>query len=357
MKILICVHNLANGGAERVASLWANGFINKGDEVTIVLAEKDAPIEYDISSKVLIENIWTGGSPFFRYLKKIVKLRRIIMRTEADVAIGVMAPWDIWLLLAALGLKTKPVFTIHNAVDLNADKYTKRHTISIPRFFPIVTVLTNTDYDLIKTKIVNSYVMPNPLAFDAIYVPEKKENIILASGRLDAWYVKGFDTLIKAWGLVSNNHPGWKLQLAGRGDDKSVEFINNLVEENGIQSSFELLGFRTNILEDYDRASIFAFTSRYDGFGMVLIEAMSRGCACVACDFEGRQAEIVINGINGLLCEPEDVNSIANALEKLISDQELRKSLQRNATIRASYYSLNNTIERWYGIFKDNGIV
>ena len=111
----------------------------------------------------------------------------------------------------------------------------------------------------------------------------------------------------------------------------------------------------------------FVLSSRYEGFGLVLIEAMSQGCAPVACDYKGRQREIInpssvfpqgeeelsdaVSGgcvcNNGILCEPDNAEQLAVAIARMISDDKYRMSVQQNAISRSRYYSIENTIDRW----------
>ena len=102
-----------------------------------------------------------------------------------------------------------------------------------------------------------------------------------------------------------------------------------------------------DFLKLYQKASIFVLSSRYEGFGLVLIEAMSQGCACIACDYKGRQREIIQNDSQGLCCEPDDVDALAEAMRKMMTDDQYRESVRKNAVERSKYYSLENTIQRW----------
>ena len=361
MRIAICVHNLGNGGAERVAVLWAKGFVQRGDDVTLITAEPKPRVDYQLLEPVTVENISCTGGDLTRFFKNIHVLRTLLKTKEIDVAIAVMSPFDIWLPIASLGLSTAIINTLHwsleRPVSNPLSKSMRFKTFVVSKLFPIVTVLTDEDFKIGKQHFKHCYAMPNPLAFEPVFEPSKKEDIVLASGRLDSWHVKGFDTLIEAWGKVASSHPSWKLQIAGRGSEKAVKQMYDMIEKYGVKDSVTLLGFRSNIMEDYDRASIFAFTSRCDGFGMVLIEAMSRGCACVACDYKGRQAEIISSSEEGVLCAPEDVQAVATALERMMTDEEYLHQLQDGACRRAEYYSVKNIIQRWYEVFRYNGII
>ena len=364
MKIVICVYNLFNGGAERVASLWANGFSEFGNEVTLVIAEKELLKDYPLNSKVMIENVWSVGPPIIRYLKKILKLRMILRRLSPDVAIGVMPPWDIWLPLATIGSNVKCINTIHNSFEKYPGIKMKRsewfHKYIVSRYSTVTTVLTNVDKNIIGEKTGNIFVMPNPLAFKPRYAPKEKEKIILAAGRLDSWFVKGIDVLIKAWANIACNNPEWKLCIAGRrtggGGKDDPSYIDKLVTAFNLEKQVLFLGYQTNMEKFYSKASIFAFPSRYDGFGMSLIEAMSQGCACVSCDFRGRQREIITHPDEGLICNPDDVEMFSTSLDRLINDTDLRVRLQKGAYKRSMHYTLGNSIGRWLKLFKTIGL-
>lgn len=360
MKIAICVHNLANGGGERVAAILATGFAERGDEVTAVIADKNDCVEYAISDKVHIVNIYAEGNAFQRYSMKIQKLRKFIRENKPDVAIAVMPPFDMWLMIATIGTKTKIVDTIHFSLERpKTNPISKQlyfNTFYLSRLFDAVTVLTDVDGKIMKRINKKCFIMPNPLAFDPKQNYGLKEKVVLASGRLDGWSVKGFDVLIKAWGNVCEKFPDWRLQIAGRGDDNSKSFLLNLANANGIADRIDFLGFRQNIENDYQRASVFVMSSRTEGFSMVLIEAMSQGCACISCSYKGRQEEIITNENEGIICKPDDVGEMSRAIETVLKNEEYRRRLQEGAYIRSSEYSLEKTLNRWDELFCKIGL-
>ena len=259
--------------------------------------------------------------------------------------------------------------------------------------------------------------MPNPLLLKPVNSIPQKESIVLAAGRVDAWHVKGFDILIKSWKKIQDlndnvndddNLRDWWLKIAGDGKKESFEYLMNLLpegewvfndnvndndnhlntkytEEKGIDTDklnsqkscvwksekyrIEFLGFRKDIEDLYKKSEIFVLSSRYEGFGLVLIEAMSQGCAPVACDYKGRQREILNPSSalpegegepnrkieiteNGILCEPEDVEALAMALDKMIKEKEYRRIVQKNVVERSKFYDMEHTIDRWENYLK-----
>ena len=409
MKILIVSPSLNYGGAERVASIWANTFVQKGYDVFFVTNLQNG-CEYSLDENVKILPLTpVEGGKVVRYTKAIANLRKYYTEYHPDVIIGVMWVCSLLAKLAAVGKGIPVVATEHNAVERPQgspmsykDRFAKFY---LNYLYDYVTVLTNSDYEIVKKRFRKCSVMPNPLLLEPVKYMPLKEKVVLAVGRLDAWHYKGFDVLIKSFAKLvqsskfkSNDiafkirEEGWKLQIAGTGSEKSLNFLKQLCKENGVEDSVEFLGFRNDVEKLYQDASIFVLSSRYEGFGLVLIEAMSQGCACIACDYKGRQREIMspegqgaklppslsraprlrdstasvddlrfkVQGSNnkveqcetGILCEPDDVDSLAAGLRKMIEDDEYRESVRAKAIERSKYYSIENTMDRWETLLK-----
>ena len=370
MHILIIVHNLTGGGAERVASLWATGFLERGYEVGMVLnCRKDIPMTYKVPEQVRTYNL--TGHPWVSWVANILhrrlhvdtyyihRLRRVFMDFQPDVVFGVLQPYAEWARLASKGMDIKIINTEHNSFErpegalynpMNHKIYKEKYVLN--KYYDYVTVLTEADKKCVQNILTNVSVLPNPLVYNPIVEFPHKDKIILAAGRLDAWYVKGFDVLIKAWGSIAPKYPDWKLQIAGDSKKNGYKYLKSIVDDLNIKDSVEFLGFQPNMLFVYQRASIFVLSSRYEGFGMVLIEAMSQGCAPIACDYKGRQREIITCDREGLLCEPDNPKALAESIEKMIVNEEYRQNVQSNAIERSKYYSLDKTMDRWDEIIK-----
>ena len=363
MKIFIVCSRLGYGGAEHVAVMWANGFADKGHEVTLIsnlYEDVTYPIHKNVTVCSLVSSVdsvskkWSGA---------IFILRKLIKQKSPDVIIGVMRVCSITAKLAAFGLHIPIVATEHNAYEWHQCRpmpfQARFFKFYLSRFFEKVTVLTQVDKELVERKMKNVVVLPNPLSLQPPNQIPKKSNLILAAGRLDGWQVKGFDVLIKAWGYLMKNEEcrmknlNWRLQIAGTGSEESLLYLKKLCKENGVEDSVDFLGFVSDMESLYKKASVFVLSSRYEGFGLVLIEAMSQGCACIACDHKGRQREIIQNEMQGLCCPPENVEALAVAMTKMIDDDEYRESVRGNAVERSEYYSINNIMTMWEDILKE----
>ena len=357
MRILIAVSKLTGGGAERVASLWARGFVLQGYEVGIVLnCRNTTSITYEVPQEVPIYNIWSKYGRISEKLlgtdiTKTFRFKGIIRRFNPDVIIGVMRPWAEVAYKATKGSGIKIINTEHNSFKrpdtapmAKADCLSK---FELNKHYSKVTVLTEADKRCVSGILNNVVVMPNPLPYEPASVMPTKNKIIMAAGRLDAWYVKGFDVLIKAWGKIADENPDWKLVIAGEGKEESLQFLQEIAEKYHFKEQLQFVGYIDDLLPLYRKSSIYVLSSRYEGFGMALIEAMSQGCAPIVCDYHGRQREIVTSEKEGLICETDDVKTLSDAMSQLINDDESRRQIQQNAIERSKYYQLDHIMEIW----------
>ena len=356
MKIFIVCNYLGGGGAERVAVTMANGFSERGHEV-LVIADLERYRSYEVSDHIKLLSLHKPNiSKKQKVWQAIWNIRRYAKQYRPDVIIGNMHFCSLASRLGTLGLGVPVILTIHHAlerIETYPLPFTERmiDTIS-PLFYNITTVLTKADKEY-WAKRKNIVVMPNPSSFPQSTGTLHKENVLLAAGRISDWYYKGFDILIEAWGEIASKYPEWKLEIAGNGSKDNFDFLKEKAIDNGVVDRIEFLGYRTDMQNLYQKAAIYVLSSRSEGLPMVLIEAMSQGCACVATDFKGRTKEIITNDDEGILCNPEDVEALAQGMEKLINDDDYRLKLQRNAKNRSEYYSLDHIIGMWENLLSN----
>lgn len=368
MKIFLVCNSLGGGGAERVHVNLANGFAQRGHEVYLI-ADVNQPASYPVDEQVHVLPLcpqstnklkkWGGG---------VSMLRKNIKKYKPDVVIGNMHLCSSVSRIAAIGTHTPVVMTIHHALESKeydgfskSEKFLDRHS---PSIYAATTVLTEADKEVMNNKYhqkKNIIVMPNPLTFTPVTEIPSKESIVLAAGRLNDWKYKGWDLLIKAWALMngqwtkhngqfddqSSALSGWRLQIAGTGSEQDFSFLKQLCKENDVEDSVEFLGYRTDMKELYQKASIFCLSSRSEGLPMVLIEAMSQGCAPVACENLERTKEIITSEKEGLLFKTADVDDLAKQLSRMITDSEYRNNVQRAAVKRSAYYQIDHIIDIW----------
>lgn len=193
----------------------------------------------------------------------------------------------------------------------------------------------------------NAVVIPNPLSFTSPSISDLSAKRILSTGRLIA--TKGFDLLIEAFRLVAMRHPDWRLTIFGEGQDK--QFLLNKIHRYELEDRVELLPPTTDITAELLNCSIYAAASRYEGFGLVITEAMECGVPCVAFDCECGPGEIISHGADGILVEPLHTEKFAAALLGLIENPALRAGLGRQAKISARRYTLAAIMQQWETLF------
>lgn len=356
-KIFIVTPSLTHGGAERVAAQLANGFVQRGYDVFVVTKTRERQT-YELNNSIQVLNFFPESKgKFNKFAGSVKMMRRHIKQEKPDVIIGVMFYGAHTSLLASIGMKTPVVMCEHNAFERIKTEpialMDKLDHFIFDKFYPKVTVLTQADYDYIHYWLPQAVVMPNPCPFIVLPEVPKKKRIVLAAGRMNIWHCKGFDILIKVWKLVAPKYPEWKLQLAGTGAPKDIEFLKNLARQENVIDRIDFLGFCDNMQELYQRSEVFFLTSRSEGLPMVVIEAMSQGCACVATDFKGRTKEIIRNEKEGLVCEPENIEALAANLDFMLSHDNYRHQVQLNSIERAKFYSTDNIIDKWEKLFND----
>lgn len=346
-NILIVVASLTEGGAERVSAEWATLLAASGHKVSI-LTDMSRPITFSPAAGVKIHDFglsvkarWWTFSRFISRVNVLLKLFKVISTEKTDVVIDVGHQYGLEVLAATRIFRIKALQTDHNACtrpdDMPMafrDKYRK---FIQSRLFDGITVLTRADYrEMQRRRVTRAYVLFNPLSLP----PYKRNNdlrkTILAIGRTDAWKIKGFDILISAWKKLWSRYPDWNLRIIGSGSEKSSDYLRKVAEEC---PTIEFVPFQDNIVAEYRNADIFVLSSRCEGWGLVAVEAMSQGCAVVACDFEGRQSEYIDNNVTGILCKPGNADVLADKIESLITNDALRLRLQCNAPQIAERFS------------------
>ena len=397
MKIFIVCSNLCFGGAERVAATLANGFHDRGHEV-VVVTNLFEEVNYPLNPEIKTENfVSTNDNKIKKWSSAVKNLRDLVQRQQPDIVIGIMELCSLLAKICTLGTKIPVIATDHYAFERPQNSpFSKQEwffKFVVNHIYNHITVLTEADKNIISERFKEVTVMANPLSLIPTTKIPQKERIVLATGRVSGWYVKGFDILINSWKRIQDlndnvnyddNLKDWWLKIAGDGKRKSFEYLMNLLpdgewknlndnyEDNDIKSAvwrseiyrIEFLGFRKDIKELYKKSSIFVLSSRYEGFGLVLIEAMSQGCAPIACDYKGRQREILNPSPalpeeegepnrkieiteNGILCKPDNVEALASALKIMMEDENYRKQVQRNAVERSKFYDIEHTMNRW----------
>lgn len=190
--------------------------------------------------------------------------------------------------------------------------------------------------------------VPNAVPDTGPGVSPLTEKVVIGAGRLTRQ--KGFVRLVPVWQQVAAQHPDWTLQIFGQGyqEDK----LRSMVADLGLGGTMQLMGYSSRMHDEMRRASVFVMPSRFEGFPMILLEAMSCGLPSVVYDFPNGARELVTDGVNGRLVPEGDADGMARALIELIEDDEQRRKLAQQAVVTADGYRVNTIAERWDEIFR-----
>ena len=191
--------------------------------------------------------------------------------------------------------------------------------------------------------------MPNALPWPVRTPSPLTEKIVISGGRLVEQ--KGFDLLIHAYAQVARARPDWQLHIYGSGALRPA--LRRQITELGLDEQVQLKGHTENFDAVLATASVYAMSSRYEGFGMVLIEAMSRGLPLVSFDCPRGPGEIISSGSNGLLVPPEDTDALGKALLTVIEDDELRAQMGKASHTDAHRYEVETIALRWDSLFEE----
>jgi len=207
-------------------------------------------------------------------------------------------------------------------------------------------VLTHEDYKK-WPEIKNKMVIPNFIEeYHGELASLEKKNAI-AVGRY-TWQ-KGFDILIDAWSIVARKHPDWTLNIFGQGEKNTYE--ENILKK-GLAKQIVCNPPSSQIHEEYRNSSIFVFSSRYEGFGLVLAEAMSVGVPAISFACPCGPSDIITHGQDGLLIENGNIKELAEGICYLIENSHIRKEYGAEAYTKAQKYYPDIIMRIWINLFE-----
>lgn len=375
LKLVYCTPALyMAGGVERVLTLKANYFAEHfGYDVTIILTEgKGKSPFYPLSERIKVVNLNIGFEQLwncsflkkiFVYLKKQRQYKKALtaelMKLCPDITVSLLRREINFL----IGIKdgSKKIGELH-VNRLNYRNFEANDTNFIKQLFAklwmfsLVKQLKRLDRFVVLTEedmlawpeLQNVSVIPDPLSF----VPTAQSSLsvkrVIAVGRYV--YQKGFDLLLQAWAKIERQCPDWMLVVYGDGDRAPYE---QMMRNLGIDTSRCLLnGPTTDIQREYVNSSLFVFTSRFEGFGMVLVEAMACGLPVVSFACPCGPKDIVRDGEDGFLVENGSIDELVQQLMKLMVDHRLRTAFARHAQQNAQRFNIEQTALRWKSVFE-----
>ena len=248
-----------------------------------------------------------------------------------------------------------PGMTTVGLEQMNLGHHVKPLRKAMAKSYPrldVLVVLTEQDresYDRLLDGKLKLAVIPNTVHDVTGPRADLARKRVLAAGRFE--YQKGYDMLIEAFAAVHAEHPDWRLRICGEG--KLRPQLEQAVAEHGLNGSVELPGPSDRLPAEMEEASIYALSSRFEGFPLVLLEAMGKGMGVVAFDCPTGPRDIIDDRRNGIIVPPKDPAAFATGLAALIEDEELRRRCGAAAADTAHEYTIDAIGPRWEALFRE----
>lgn len=358
MKILYIVPKINNeGGVSRVLSVKANYLVEEfGYEVHILTQNRgNNPLFYTFDEKIILHDMVLQGNKIsflFQYAKA---LKTVLRNVKPDIVVICDNGLKAYTIPFILKINKPIIFECHGSKYIEEKEQSKYFSgtkvksllkvFSANKFTKFVCL---SKFSLKEWNVKNGIVIPNPLWFKASRFADLNQKKLIAVGRHS--YEKGLDRTLQIWQKVIVKHPNWSLEIYGKSqENKKLQILANRLNIGQNVTFFEPV---KNINDKYLEASILAMTSRSEGFGMVLLEAMALGLPCVAYDCPVGPRSIITNNENGFLVEDNNIDAFVQKLELLIEDEEMRILMGTNAKNSVSKYDIDNIMQQWKLLFE-----
>lgn len=334
--VVIYTHSLTIGGLQRVAAQTSQAISDSGFSV-IIVQQNDLKVDYEYSGKIFIDDI---NNPTLRsILKKSICIIDFSWKNET------ISPFLSYSLKHYF---YKFVATAHNTKTLSS--YLEAINIAVNGLDNLPAVVCVSE--AVKNKAIEQYgfnhhytVIHNSFAFSqsSNISPPRKRPYFLFVGRIWAVEHKGLDILLRAWGksVCKSTH-----DLILLGDGNLSSDLKSILNELDIKSSVHVEAFSTDVSTWMKHAHMLLLPSRWEGFGLVLIEALSCGTPCITTRCGGPE-EIIKDKYNGLLVDIEDIEGLQKAIDSTLADTLLYTKMRHNAKKSIKQFSFESYTKKW----------
>ena len=374
MKLIYCTHSLCNpGGMERVLVNKVTYLVEKlhWDVSIVTTDQKGRPPFYALPEGVRMTDLginYSDDNPkgamakILGYLRRRRRHRRLLSellkREKADIVVSLYPSESSFIPNIKDG--SRKVLELHyckffrlqygrSGLLGRIDRWRTRQDERIVSRFDKFIVLTKEDKGY-WGNLPNIEVIPNAAKFIGNTYSDVLKHRVIAVGRMD--YQKGFDRLICAWELIQQHEQfkNWHLDIFGQGEWKGM--LQQMIDERGLGASVALNAPTKSIGREYADSAMLVMSSNYEGFPMVMIEAMASGLPVVSFDFKCGPKDIIDNNVNGILVHNGDIKGLADAMMRLMGDEELRRSMSVQARRVVDTYSEETVMTRWVELFE-----
>jgi len=308
--------------------------------------------------KLHLKDVENRCPPKTKTLGRLLRLRRAILDTNPTLVLGFKDMGAIQALQAMIGCRVPIIAIEHNNPDLQpmSPRNSRLRTFLYPRAASVV-FLTEGAKNCFPVRIrAKAAVIPNAVIqpIDNFTPPaigrDPNRKYVIGLGRLDP-IQKRFDRLIEAFAMIAQRHPSWILEIWGEGSAR--ESLTTQIQSLGIRDRAHLMGVTAESDAVVKSSDLLVLSSEFEGFGLVIAEALACGTPVVSFDCPFGPSEIVRHRVDGLLVPHRDVAALANAMSELMADDELRRSMSERGPEVTERFDFEDVMGKWNQLFTD----
>jgi GalNAc-alpha-(1->4)-GalNAc-alpha-(1->3)-diNAcBac-PP-undecaprenol alpha-1,4-N-acetyl-D-galactosaminyltransferase len=347
INIFLVTGYMANGGAERVISVLANEFVNKGYKVTILAILGDKK-DYNIDDRVrYIPFTANTNNKLIRWIKRLQFIRKYINKSKYNIIISFMAQINIYPIIANIFNNAKLIVSERNDPYQDPNSKLIRSVRDFLYNFADGLVFQTPDAKKYFSEKIQdkSTIISNPLSSELLQpFTGERNKVIVTATRLDKQ--KNLKMLIDAYYKIQQEYPEYTLKIYGEGPLR--EELTMHTENLKINGKVSLPGYSRNLHQEITEAALFVLPSNYEGISNSLIEALALGIPVISTDHPIGGAKMYIKPeYNGLLVPVGDTESLYLAMKKLIDNPSLGKMFSENAVKIREDLDVKKIVREW----------
>ena len=378
MKVLYVINRMTNmAGIERILTCKMNLLCEIGSyQVLLTTYEQQGrALSFQQNDKIMYRPInaplpLREGKSFIKWLITYYRARVLFKREfssllnelNPDIVVSTIYSYQVLDIICKIShqQKVKTIIESHtkgetvsmankfqyNHILFNFFSLWDKHIMRSLKYCQCVVTLTKQDVPFWQEYVKRIEVIPNMLTIKPKKVIDYHVKRVVSAGRYMT--EKGFDRLLEAWHLLADDYADWQLYIFG---DEDRTTYQRIVDQYNMNESVHLMPATTDIAEEFSKSSIFVMSSRYEGFGLVLAEAMSCGLPCISFDCPYGPHEIISDGEDGFLVENSNIELFARTMEHLMSDAVLRQKMGEMAIKNIVRYDSDMIMNHWNQLF------
>ena len=361
MKLLYLVPNVNNeGGVARVLAIKTFYLIEKwGYQVDFLTQNKGSfPQFYNFNKKIGFHDMILKGNPIQVLLNYRKNINEQIELLNPDIIIVCDNGLKAFFIPFILKTKIPIVLEIHSSLNVIENennsifKLIGNNSVILFKKFAaryFNNFVVETPESIKEWNVPNGIVIPNALWFYTDKLAKLNSKKVIAVGR--HVYEKGFDRLLYIWKKIVKKHPDWHLDIYGKSSDDF--YLQKLTSELNLTNSVSFFEPTSEIVSKYQENSIYLMSSRFEGFGMVLIEAMALGLPCIAYDCPCGPRAIISNKLDGFLINNGNESDFIDATLYLINNEARRIEMGKKAKEKSLNYNIDTIMPLWDSLFNE----